>query len=105
MALRVSIRAAFSRKSTIPFTQRVITLDSLTTTTSEIGGTNSSATSGTQGPNDSQFLHLLRLSGDQPRDNPVEKEAPPDRQSLSHFAQVSKILPITKSRKFPNNVR
>ncbi|KAF2582867.1 hypothetical protein F2Q68_00003436 [Brassica cretica] len=81
------------------------TLDSLTTTTSEIGGTNSSATSGTQGPNDIQFLHLLRLSGDQPRDNPVEKEAPPDRQSLSHFAQVSKILPITKSRKFPNNVR
>ncbi|RID72080.1 hypothetical protein BRARA_C03986 [Brassica rapa] len=30
----------------------------------EIGGTNSSATSGTQGPNDSRFLHLLRLSGD-----------------------------------------
>ncbi|CAD5324082.1 unnamed protein product [Arabidopsis thaliana] len=39
-------------------------VDSLTTTTSEIGGTNGSATSGTQGHNDSQFLHLLRLSGD-----------------------------------------
>ncbi|ESQ37101.1 hypothetical protein EUTSA_v10002587mg [Eutrema salsugineum] len=38
-------------------------VDSLTT--SEIGGTNGSATSGTQGHNnDSQFLHLLRLSGD-----------------------------------------
>uniref|UniRef100_A0A1J3HQF3 Acyl-[acyl-carrier-protein] hydrolase n=1 Tax=Noccaea caerulescens TaxID=107243 RepID=A0A1J3HQF3_NOCCA len=36
-------------------------VDSLTTTTSEIGGTNGSATSG---HNDSQFLHLLRLSGE-----------------------------------------
>ncbi|KAF8046673.1 hypothetical protein N665_3529s0003, partial [Sinapis alba] len=39
-------------------------VDSLTTTTSEIGGTNGSATSVTHGHNDSQFLHLLRLSGD-----------------------------------------
>ncbi|KAL0759335.1 hypothetical protein Bca101_075485 [Brassica carinata] len=39
-------------------------VDSLTTTTSEIGGTNGSASSGAQGQNDSQFLHLLRLSGD-----------------------------------------
>ncbi|KAG2307318.1 hypothetical protein Bca52824_027066 [Brassica carinata] len=57
-------------------------VDSLTTSK------NGSATPGTQSHNDSQFLHLLRLSGDGQEINvglPCGERSPPDTQSLSHF--------------------